>query len=70
MTIHSRVHHQDDPRHVSHYWMMPIKIIRKSLDRQISEALSIADSEDDVLLNRGAEWGAGRVSRATVARPV
>ena len=50
--------------------MMPIKTIRKPLDRQISEALFIANSEDDVLLNSGAEWGAGRVPRAAVARPV
>ena len=37
---------------------------------QISEALFIANSEDDVLLNSGAEWGAGQVPRAAVARPV
>ena len=70
MTIHSRVHHHDAPRLVSHYRMMPIKTIRKLLDRQISEALFIANSEDDVLLNSGAEWGAGRVPRAAVAKPV
>ena len=70
MTIHSRVHHQDIPRLVSHYRMVPIKAVRKPLDRQISEALFIANSDDDVLLNSGAEWGAGRVPRAAVARPV
>ena len=70
MTIHSRVHHHEAPRLVSHYRMMPIKTIRKPLDRQISEALFIANSEDDVLLNSGAEWGAGRVPRAALGRPV
>ena len=61
MTIHSRVHHQDTPRLVSHYRIVSIKAVRKPLERQISEALFIATSDDDVLLNSGAEWGVGRV---------
>ena len=61
MTIHSRVYHEDAPKLVSHYRMMPLKAVKKPLDRQIFEALFIANYEDDVLLNSGAEWDAGQV---------
>ena len=39
------------------------------MDRQITEALSIANTNVDILLNSVSEWGSGQVPRAAVARP-
>ena len=69
MTIHARVYHPDETRLVSNFRMIPLKTYRKPMERQISEALLIANSEPDILLNSGSEWGAGRVPRASVSRP-
>ena len=69
MVIHARVHHPEEARVVSHFKMIPLRTFRKPVERQISEALTIANSEADILLNSGSEWRAGRVPRAAVNRP-
>ena len=69
LVIHHRTHHPDLPRLVAHYRMAPIRSYKTPLDRQISEALDINNSEVDILLNSGSEWGAGKLPRASVARP-
>ena len=46
-----------------------VKSVRKPLDRQVSEALEIYNSEAEILMNSGAEWRASQVPRAAVARP-
>ena len=69
LVIHHRTHHPDLPRLVAHYRMIPIRSYKTPLDRQISEALDINNAEVDILLNSGSEWGAGKLPRASVARP-
>ena len=39
--------------------MSVVKRATNPLDRQISEALMISNTDVDVLLNSGVEWGAG-----------
>ena len=68
-TSHMRVHHPEEPWLVSNFKMIPVKSVRKPLDRQVSEALDIYNSEAEILMNSGAEWRAGQVPRAAVARP-
>ena len=70
MTIHARVHHEDVPKSELKFRMVPLRRVSKPLDRQISEALLISNSNADVLLNSGAEWRSGQVPRASVSRPV
>ena len=69
MTIHAKVHHPNEQRMMSKFKMIPLRTYRKPLERQIKEALLINNSEVDILLNSGSEWGAGRVPRASVSRP-
>ena len=69
LVIHHKTHHPDLPRDVSHYRMVLVRSYRSPLDRQIGEALEIYNADVDVLMNSGAEWGAGRLPRASVARP-
>ena len=69
MTIHLRVHHPDVPTDASNFRMNPLRAVRKPLDRQITEALNIANSDVDILLNSGTEWRSGHLSRASVTRP-
>ena len=69
MTIHHRIHHPDLPRLVDPYRMVPVRSYKKPLDRQISEALTINNTQVDILLNSGSEWRTGRLPRASVSRP-
>ena len=69
MVIHHRVHHPDVPKSVDHYRMEPVKSFRTPLDRQVSEALTINNSQVDVLMNSGSEWRVGRLPRAAVSQP-
>ena len=69
MSIHMKIHHPQEPWLVSNFKMIPVKSVRKPLDRQVSEALEIYNSEAEILMNSGAEWRAGQVPRAAVARP-
>ena len=61
LVIHHKTHHPDLPRDVSHYRMVLVRSYRSPLDRQIGEALEIYNADVDVLMNSGAEWGAGRL---------
>ena len=70
MTIHARVHHGEVPKSELKFRMVPLRRILKPLDRQISEALLINNSDADILLNSGSEWRSGQVPRASVCRPV
>ena len=69
MAIHHRVHHPDLPRDTSHYRMIPVRFFKAPVDRQICEALDIYNCKVDILMNSGSEWNAGRLPRASVARP-
>ena len=69
MVIHHRVHHPDLPRDTSHYRMIPVRSFKAPVDRQICEALDIYNCKVDILMNSGSEWNAGRLPRASVARP-
>ena len=69
MSIHMKIHHPKEPWLVSNFKMIPVKSVRKTLDRQVSEALEIYNSEAEILMNSGAEWRASQVPRAAVARP-
>ena len=69
MTIHLRVHHPDVPAEVSNFRIIPLKAVRKPLDRQINEALNITNSDIDILLSNGTEWRLGHPPRASVTRP-
>ena len=69
MSIHARVHHPDEPRLATNFKMIPLKTINKPMDRQITEALNIANANVDILLNSGSEWRSGLVPRASVSRP-
>ena len=46
----------------------PVQSFKTPLDRQVSEALFINNSQADILLNSGSEWRAGSLSRASVSR--
>ena len=66
MTIHARVHHGEVPKSELKLRMAPLQRRLKPLDRQISEALLINNSDADILLNSGSEWRSGQVPRASV----
>ena len=70
MTIHAKKHHPDVTTVASNFRMIPLKLIRKPLDQQITEALEIANARVDILLNSGTEWRSGQIPRAAVTRPV
>ena len=59
MSIHAKVHHPDEPRLATNFKMIPLKTINKPMDRQITEALNIANANVDILLNSGSEWRSG-----------
>ena len=57
MSIHSRVHHPEADRTEIHYRMEVLKVHRRPLDRQIGEALSIANSSAGIKMNKlGLSW--------------
>ena len=57
MSIHSRVHHPEADRTEIHYRMEVLKVHRRPLDRQIGEALSIANSTAGIKMNKlGLSW--------------
>ena len=70
MTIHAKKHHPDVTTVASNFRMIPLKLIRKPLDRQITEALEIANSSVDILFNSGTEWRFGQIPRTAVTSPV
>ena len=61
MTIHAKVHHPDVAKNELKFRMIPLRRNTKPLERQISEALLIANSNADILLNSGSEWRSGQV---------
>ena len=67
MVIHAKVHHPDEPWLVSNFRMIARRAFKRPLERQISEALEIANSNADVVLNSGSEWRSGRIPRASVS---
>ena len=59
MTIHARVHHPDVVKTEFKFRMIPLRRITKPLERQISEALLIANNNADILLNRAVDHNGG-----------
>ena len=68
MTIHQKTHHPDAPKLLSNFRMVPVRQFMTPIDRQVSEALMINNSEVDILMNSGSEWRTGRLPRAAVTR--
>ena len=68
MSTHMKVHHSNVPIQVSNFRMVTLRSFHTPLGRQISEGLSIYNSDVDILLNSGSEWGAGQIPRASVSR--